>query len=183
MLKQVAILAGVAAALAVPALFSAPAYGQTVTSEAQRAVTVQSVQQGRRACVSCDLFQARFSYLNLSGRNFAGARLRQADLDVATLDRARLTGADLSVANAFGARFTGANLTGANLESGNFVGAYFGGATFTRARLSGAVFAGADLSGARGLTQAQLNAACGDDATLLPRGLTIPACRDRKDTP
>jgi hypothetical protein len=28
-----------------------------------------------------------------------------------------------------------------------------------------------------GLTQAQLNRACGDMSTRLPRGLSVPACR------
>jgi uncharacterized protein YjbI with pentapeptide repeats len=172
-------------ALALAALFglAAPALAQPITSEAERARTVQAVKEGRRACVRCDLFQAEFSYMDLSGRNFTGARLRQADLDIASLNDARLNGADLSVANAFGARFTGVNLAGANLTQGNFVGAHFEGANLSRARLEGAIFSGADLSEARGLTQAQLNAACGDSATVLPRGLSVPACSGIGATP
>ena len=41
----------------------------------------------------------------------------------------------------------------------------------------GANVSGAELDGARGLTQAQLDKACGDRATRLPHGLRIPACR------
>jgi uncharacterized protein YjbI with pentapeptide repeats len=179
MMKQLALIAAAAAALAIPALVSAPAYGQTVTSEAQRAQTVKSVLDGRRACVRCDLFQAEFSYLDFSGRTFTGARLRQAQLDLSTMDRTNFSGADLSVANAFGARFTGANFTRANLENANFVGAHLGGANLAGAKLNGAIFAGAELAEARGLTQAQLNTACGDSQTTLPQGLTIPACRSQ----
>ena len=36
---------------------------------------------------------------------------------------------------------------------------------------------GADLTGARGLTQAQVGRACGDASTRLPRGLTARTCR------
>ena len=56
----------------------------------------------------------------------------------------------------------------------------FTGADLTEVDLSGAYtlqanFAGVDLSGTRGLTQGQLEDACGDDATKLPAGLTKPA--------
>jgi uncharacterized protein YjbI with pentapeptide repeats len=170
------------AALAIVAL-AAPALAQPITSEAERARTVDSVKQGRQSCANCDLFQAEFSYLELSNRNFSGARLRQADLDIASFNNVRFNGADLSVVNAFGARFTAASFVGANLAQGNFVGAHFESANLARARLDGAIFSGADLSEARGLTQAQLNRACGDAATRLPAGLTIPACRSIGATP
>ncbi len=35
---------------------------------------------------------------------------------------------------------------------------------------------GADLSGALGLTQFQLSAACGDETTRLPPYFTLPPC-------
>ena len=38
------------------------------------------------------------------------------------------------------------------------------------------VAAGASLQRARGLNQGRLNQACGDEATQLPPGLTIPHC-------
>lgn len=183
MMKHYALIAAAVVALTVPAVTSAPAFGQTVTSEAQRARTIATVLDGRMVCARCDLFQAAFSYRDLTGRNFSGARLRQADLNLSTLDRANLSGSDLSVANAFGARLSRANLSNANLENANFVGAYMGGATLTGARLRGAIFSGADLSTARGLTQAQLNTACGDPTTALPHGMTIPACRGAGATP
>jgi uncharacterized protein YjbI with pentapeptide repeats len=162
MLKHIAIAA--AALIAV------------LPAAAQDPVQIAAVQKGRMDCAKCNLFQADFSYTDLHGRNFAGARLRQSELSLTEFDNANLAGANLSIANAFGARFAQANLTGADMKVGVFVGAYFGGANLKGADLAGANFSGAELETARGLTQAQLNAACGDAATSLPAGLKIPAC-------
>jgi uncharacterized protein YjbI with pentapeptide repeats len=57
------------------------------------------------------------------------------------------------------------------------VGTYLEGANFSGARLTGTNFSGAEMGRARGLSQGQLNGACGDGATELPAGLRIPACR------
>lgn len=50
------------------------------------------------------------------------------------------------------------------------------GASFAGATLSGTNLSGAQLARATGLTGGQLNQACGDGSTVLPRGLRIPAC-------
>ena len=76
----------------------------------------------------------------------------------------------------FGARFTASSFRNADLSRTSLVGAYFGSADLTGADLSGANLSGAELDTARGLTQGQLNTACGDHTTLLPPGLTIPSC-------
>jgi uncharacterized protein YjbI with pentapeptide repeats len=143
---------------------------------AQDPVQIEAVKNGRTNCAKCNLFQADFSYLDLHGRNFAGARLRQSELSLAEFDNTNFAGANLSIANAFGARFAHANLTAADLRVGGFVGAYFGGANFKGALLEGANFSGAELETAVGLTQPQLAKACGDATTTLPAGLTIPRC-------
>ncbi len=71
-----------------------------------------------------------------------------------------------------------ADLIRANLQSANLQGAKFRG-------LFGFVpvtnFAGADLTGARGLTQQQLDEACGDEETKLPPDLTIEPCPDETE--
>ncbi|MFZ4071078.1 MAG: pentapeptide repeat-containing protein [Caulobacterales bacterium] len=162
MLKQL-VFAALAAALALPAA-------------AQDPVQIAAVQKGRMDCAKCNLFQADFSYTDMHGRNFAGARLRQSELSLTEFDNANLSGVNLSIANAFGARLAHANLSGADLKGGVFVGAYFGGANLKGAQLTGANFAGAELETAKGLTQAQLNTACGDATTTLPTGLKIPNC-------
>lgn len=142
---------------------------------AQNAGQIASVQRGA-SCPGCNLFQADLTGLQAAGRNFAGARLRQSDMTAAVLNRANFRGADLRDVNAYGAVFSSANFSNADLTNAGFVGTYLQGSTFAGANLSGANFSGAEMDQARGLTQRQLNAACGDATTRLPPGLTIPSC-------
>nr|WP_098485573.1 pentapeptide repeat-containing protein [Georgenia soli] len=82
-----------------------------------------------------------------------GRPLRRADLV-----GARLRGADLRQADLRGAHLIAADLVGADLRGADLLGA----------DLRDADLAGADLTGALFLTQPQLDAARGDDATRLP---------------
>lgn len=143
---------------------------------AQNAGQIAAVRGGAH-CPGCNLFQADLSNLTLKDRNLAGARLRQADFSAAVMNRTRFTGGDLRDVDAYGAVLTGASFARADLTNASFVGAYLQGANFSGARLSGVNFSGAEMNRATGLTQAQLNQACGDDSTLIPRGLYIPRCR------
>ena len=77
---------------------------------------------------------------------------------------------------ATGAVFTGANFSRANLTHASFVGTYLNGANFAGANLEGANFSGAEMGRAVGLTPGQLAHACGDEATILPRGLRLRPC-------
>ena len=70
----------------------------------------------------------------------------------------------------------GADFARADLTNATFVGAYLQGANFAGAKLGGANFSGAEMAHARGLTQGQIAAACGDASTTLPRGLHLKAC-------
>jgi uncharacterized protein YjbI with pentapeptide repeats len=149
-------------------LFGAPV-------SAQNGGEIARVQSGA-SCSGCNLFQADLSYRDLPRVNLSGARLRQANLSLTTMNGANFSRADLSVADLFGGRFTGASFAGANLQNANFVGAYFGRADFSGATLNGAIFSGAEMERVRGLTQAQLDTACGDQDTRLPPGLRIPVC-------
>jgi uncharacterized protein YjbI with pentapeptide repeats len=128
------------------------------------------------SCPHCNLFQADFSNLELKSRDFAGARLRQADMSAAVMNYTTMAGADLRDVNAYGAVFTGVSFAGANLTNASLVGTYLEGANFRGANLAGVNFSGAEMDRAIGLTQAQLNAACGDDSTMLPRGLRLRSC-------
>ncbi|WP_246494387.1 pentapeptide repeat-containing protein [Streptomyces zagrosensis] len=83
----------------------------------------------------------------------------------ADLVGARLTGAKLRGANLRGALLIAADLSGADLRAADLIGA----------DMRDAKLGGADLTGAIFLTQAQLNAAHGDERTVLPPGLTRPA--------
>ena len=132
---------------------------------------------GGANCPGCNLFQADYSNKDLKGRNFAGARLRQSDLSLSVMNRTSFARADLRDVNAYGAVFSSANFAGADLTNATFVGTFLEGSNFNGARLHGANFSGAEMRRVSGLSQAQLNTACGDSSTQLPPGMRIPACR------
>ena len=144
-------------------------------AQAQNAGQIAQARNGA-SCPNCNLFQANFSGLELKGRNFAGARLRQADLSLSIMNRTSFAGADLRDVEAYGAVFSSANFAGADLSNASFVGVHLQGANLRGARLSGTNLSGAEIDAARGLSQAQLNQACGDVSTRLPAGLRIPPC-------
>lgn len=162
MLKQIARLTLIAGILALPAM-------------AQDAGEIAKVRDGQ-SCKGCNLFQAELSYKDAAKMDLSDARLRQSNLALTTFDDVNLTGANLSVANLFGARFNRASFARANMQNVIAVGTYFGSSDLAGADVSGANFSGADLSIAKGLTQTQLNRACGDANTRLPKGKTIPSC-------
>ncbi|MFF2651284.1 pentapeptide repeat-containing protein [Streptomyces sp. NPDC058045] len=83
-------------------------------------------------------------------------------------------GADLAGARLRGARLRGASLRGALLIAADLTRADLTSADLIGADLRGTLLAGADLTGALFLTQAQLNAARGDTATVLPAHLSRP---------
>lgn len=143
--------------------------------EAQNASQISRVRNGA-SCSGCNLFQAELSGLEARGLNLARARLRQADLSLVVMNRTRFDNADLRDVEAYGGVFSGSSFSGANLTNASFVGTHLDGANFSGAILSGANFSGASLERARGLSQSRLNQACGDEATQLPSGLSIPRC-------
>lgn len=142
----------------------------------QDAGEIAKVQSGQ-SCPGCNLFQADLSYLDADNVDVSGARLRQSDMQLATFDNWSFKGTNLSIANLFGARFNRCDFTGANLQRATLVGTYFGSSTLKDADLAGANLSGADLSIAKGLTQPQLDSACGDESTQLPEKLSIPTCQ------
>jgi hypothetical protein len=147
-----------------------------------------------------------FYFLKLKGADLSGANLVRTGLFLVDLTdahlveanlvdseclsnftRADLTGANLTNASLRGSNFTGArfnhsNLTRANLTHANLAGANFASATLsvklTDATLTDTNFSAADLHDSLGLTQQQLDTACGDPKTTLPPGLKLPQiCR------
>lgn len=162
-----------------PLLLSAAAAMAVVSAAlpalAQNRAEIEHARAGA-SCPRCNLFQADFSNLEMKGRNFAGARLRQADFSAAVMNRSTFAGGDLRDLNAYGAVLTGVSFAGANLTNASFVGAYLQGANFRGATLSGVNFSGAEMDRAVGLSQRQLEGACGDATTTLPRGLRLRPC-------
>tara|TARA_R110000868_G_scaffold193059_3_gene437720 strand:+ start:4976 stop:5464 length:489 start_codon:yes stop_codon:yes gene_type:complete len=143
---------------------------------AQDAAQIARVQAGQ-SCPGCNLFQAELAYLDLPDLDLSGSRLRQANLALSTMNRTNFDNANLSVANLFGARFTRASFRNVDFSDAILVGAYFGSANLSGARLANSNISGAEMATTIGLTQAQLNQACGDTSTQLPAGLHVPSCR------
>jgi uncharacterized protein YjbI with pentapeptide repeats len=142
-----------------------------------RAATVDRLRAGNlKGCPGCNLFQANLGYTRLPDADFSNANLTQADFTVAVMPRANFSGAMLAHANMYGVVATRANFSRADLTRVTLVGSWLVGASFAGAKLNETNLSGANLSEARGLTQSQLNAACGDAQTRLPSGLSIPRC-------
>jgi len=124
-------------------------------ANAENPAQVASLKQ-TMACAGCDLAGAHLRVARLAGANLSGADLISADLG-----RTDLTGANLANANLIRASLVGATLTGTR----------FDGALLTRTHIEDT-----DLTGAIGLTQAQLRLACGNANTKLPAGLSVKPC-------
>jgi len=69
------------------------------------------------------------------------------------------------------------------MANGVFKSASFGKAILLGSQMQGADLSNANLSNAQGLSQAQLDTACGDVDTLLPDGLFLPFCIEQQVTP
>ena len=111
-----------------------------------------------------------------------GCNLAGADLSNTCVKDHDLHGADFTGANALlmcmsFANFTGVSFKGAELSGANLAGAKMDGADLTGAGTSITSFLGTDLTHVKGLTQKQLNVACGDATTKLPPGLRIHTCQ------
>jgi uncharacterized protein YjbI with pentapeptide repeats len=107
----------------------------------------------------------------LQGANLANTCVKAKDLHGANFDGANATLMCMSFANFQGASFRHTNLDAANLSS-----AKLDGADLTGASTHITSFLGTDLSRVKGLTQAQLDAACGDAKTKAPAGLKVHVC-------
>src|ERR1700753_3732835 len=109
-------------------------------------------------CVGC----------NLQGADLTNTCVKAHDLTGANFDGANATLMCMSFANFTNASFRGTELSGANLA-----GAKLDGADLTGAKTSITSFLGTDLTHVKGLTQSQLDVACGDAKTRLPPGLKV----------
>ncbi len=122
---------------------------------------VAAIRDGNPNCPHCVLAGADLSNQCVKGGNLQGA----------DFDNARLVLTCMSNANFRGATFRRADLSGANLARSNL-----DGADLTSAVVVSTSFKGTDLTRAKGLTQAQLDTACGDADTKVPAGMTVRTC-------
>ncbi|RUS47293.1 pentapeptide repeat-containing protein [Cohnella sp. AR92] len=119
-----------------------------------------------RAAVSPLLLQASELVRQEARKTFSGPlRTPKKAGRGADLIGAKLRGADLRCANLRGAYLIAADLQGADLRYADLIGA----------DLRDADLRGADLTGCLFLSQAQLNAAKGDEATRIPPRLARPS--------
>lgn len=127
----------------------------------------------------------------LTEANLTHSSMRQANLHRAEMARGVFHDNDFQFANLIGAsaasvdftrsnfdraRMDNINLTGATLDGGQFTGVRFGFANFADATLLETNFSDADLTHVVGLTQVQLDSACGNMNTRLPDGLSLGYC-------
>jgi uncharacterized protein YjbI with pentapeptide repeats len=123
---------------------------------------VAKIHGGIVDCAGCDL----------RGADLTNTCVKEHDLHGANFDGANATLMCMSFANFTNASFRGTELSGANLA-----GAKMDGADMTGAKTSITSFLGTDLRRVKGLTQKQLDAACGDAKTRLPPGLRVHTCQ------
>lgn len=130
----------------------------------------KSRQQERKNKWVFDLRETDLKHCYQSRMHLHRAILFKADLSNAWLLGANLSKTSLWYTDLSNTILIDANLSGANLTGVNLSGASLGGAD-----LSGANLTDADLTGAEGLSQPQLDRACGAGAKL-PDGLTLKPC-------
>jgi hypothetical protein len=123
---------------------------------------VAKIHGGIVDCIGC----------NLTGADLSNTCVKEHDLHGADFDGANATLMCMSFADFTNASFRSTELSGANLA-----GAKLDGADLTGATTSITSFLGTDLRHVKGLTQAQLDVACGDATTKLPPGLHVHTCR------
>lgn len=130
------------------------------------------------------LHDASFSGSNLCHGSFVNAKMEKVDLENTNSVGVKFEGAQLAdalfgEANVTGASFKNADLTNVDMRqielhdsrSDECPGRVARATTFEGANLSWARLEGLDLSGVRGLTRDQLDAACLDHTTILPHRL------------
>jgi len=122
---------------------------------------VARIHGGIVDCVGCQL----------TGADLTNTCVKARDLHGADFDGAKAVMMCMSYADFSGATFRGTDLSGANLAHARLDGADLTGAVLTITSIKGT-----DLTRARGLTQAQLDAACGDAETKVPAGFAVHDC-------
>ena len=101
---------------------------------------------------------------------------RQEDLGQLELYNSNLRGMILRGALLSGANLSRSDFRGADLGAANLAESDLSKSKFANADLQDAILTGADLRKSEGLTQAQLDLACGDRRTRVPDPLTVEPC-------
>jgi uncharacterized protein YjbI with pentapeptide repeats len=130
-----------------------------------------------------NLSYANLNHSRLEGTRFSNATLSGVDFGFASLEGAAIEDSDFRFASFLYANLQRAQIIKTNLDEADFLGAdlrrativggSFKGAIFVAAKLRGVVFRGSDLS-ASDLEQREIDEACTDATTVLPRGRRRP---------
>jgi uncharacterized protein YjbI with pentapeptide repeats len=142
-------------------LAAIPGFPVSAAVLAPDGAAVASIRAGHHDCPRCVLAHA----------DLTNQCVKHGNLEGAVFDDAKLTLMCMSYGDFKHASFRGADLSGANLAH-----AELNGADLSGARLTITSIRAADLSHAKGLTQAQLDQACGDGETKLPASLHVKTC-------
>lgn len=134
---------------------------RALAAPAYDAAAVARIHAGIVDCPGCNLAGADLTNTCVKAKNLAGA-----DFDGATAVLMCM-----SYANFTDATFRGTDLSGANLAHATLDGADLSGAVMDITSIKGT-----DFSKAKGLTQMQLDQACGDAQTRVPAGLKVHLC-------
>ena len=138
-----------------------PAHAAVATPAQFRAADVASIRSGKHDCPHCEL----------AGADLTNTCVKHGNLEGADFDRANAVLMCMSYADFRGATFRKTDLSGANLAHANLDGADLSGAVMSITSLKGT-----DLTRAKGLTQHQLDEACGDAETKVPAGMKVKIC-------
>lgn len=132
-----------------------------------------------------EAYRTDFSGISADGASFESAELQRSNFADAKLSSVNFTKADLGRSQFDGAEVGGSRFSLANLARADFRGANLSTPVdFDRAFFFLTRIEGVDLAAATGLTQWQLDMACGDDKTALPEGLKKPStwpCKFQQD--
>ncbi len=137
------------------------AVAPAVAAPAYDPAAVARIHGGIVDCVGC----------RLQGADLTNTCVKAHDLHGADFDGANATLMCMSYANFSGATFRGTNLSGANLAHARLDGADLSGAEMTITSIKGT-----DLTHVVGLTQKQLDTACGDAETRVQAGFVVKTC-------
>ena len=120
-------------------------------------------------------YRTDFSRTDAEGAMFASAELQRANFGRAKLTNVDFTKAELGRAQFHDAEITATQFAFANLSRADFRRSNFSASVnFYRAVFFLARIEGVNLSASSGLSQEQIDAACGDDNTILPSGFARP---------
>jgi uncharacterized protein YjbI with pentapeptide repeats len=139
-----------------------------------RASLADSTAKGARFD-KIEAYRTDFSHMDAQGAVFTSAEVQRSNFQDANLTNVDFTKAELGRA-----QFHDADISGSRFSFANLARADFRGATFTTPIDFNGAFLfltrieSLDLSNSSGLSQWQLNMACGDARTELPSGLTRP---------